>query len=308
MRQLISGLCAVAVMAMTAFQPLHAQEWRPTAQDVKIFVEADREEFLNMLKLIQEGSEAAGEAGNPALDLIKDQSREVDRAKHSVTARLKRGKTLLAAGAIEKALEDFAAATDLDVDSAAAWHMRGLAHERLGELPKALEFYRKAIKIDPDGAAGIAAKWDEQMLGFLTAPEQKILVEKLGVPDSFSIVVVADPNKPEVLHRQEIWDYYRLGKSFDFLDGVLAGETDMPGEPEGIADFLARPYRPYQFIGGMEFPELSDVIGQQNYAHIALGGDPEADGMLIYAPQLAMGFLHSRLFYVRTIPLFLAKN
>ncbi|MCP5367827.1 MAG: tetratricopeptide repeat protein [Hyphomicrobiales bacterium] len=303
-----AALVAAVLTATVPGAPARADVWPPTAQDVKVMATADQEEFLNMLELVRKGYTAEGEDGNPLLTMVERQSEQVAAQPKAVDPRLERGRILMDSGAVNKALEDFEAAIRLDPRSAAAWHLRGLAHERLGELAKAREFYLRAMELDPKGPGGIAAAWDEQSLGFLQAPAQKTIVERLGPPDSFSIVIIAEPDKPETLHRQESWYYYRLGSVFDFTDGVLTAESNLPGDAEGVAGFLVPPYRPYQFIGGIDFFTLTDVIGQSNYAHLALGADPLADGELVYAPMLAMGFKDGGLFYVRTIPFFMGKN
>jgi Flp pilus assembly protein TadD len=54
------------------------------------------------------------------------------------------------AGRFREALADAAKATSLDVRSANAFSLRGLAHEKLGAREAAMADYRRALALDPN--------------------------------------------------------------------------------------------------------------------------------------------------------------
>ena len=130
------------------------------------------------------------------------------------------------------------------------------------------------------------------------------MVAALGMPDAFTLVMIASEPGSSEITRHETWYYYRSGKRFEFVNGKPVSAENIEGVDFNTVEAIFTPYRPYQFLSGLSLEDVTDIIGEQDYPFYELGDDPLEDGELIYTRQLALGFKGGGLFYVRTIPLF----
>ncbi len=55
-------------------------------------------------------------------------------------------------GQLDKAIEDFNAALNINTKDAESWAWRGLAFERAGKRPEAIESYQRALTVQPSHA------------------------------------------------------------------------------------------------------------------------------------------------------------
>ena len=63
-----------------------------------------------------------------------------------------RGRASSEKGEVDKAIEGYTKAIELNPKFAQAYYQRGLAYARKGEVDKAIEDYTKAIELDPDNS------------------------------------------------------------------------------------------------------------------------------------------------------------
>ena len=81
------------------------------------------------------------------VELINDADKEVVRGKES-----------LLAGDLDRAMESFNKALEMDRDNVSAHLSLGIAHKLRGNLAKAREFLEKTEQLDPGGATGEEAR------------------------------------------------------------------------------------------------------------------------------------------------------
>jgi hypothetical protein len=124
------------------------------------------------------------------------------------------------------------------------------------------------------------------------------------MPDAFTIIMIASEADSREINRHETWYYYRAGTRFEFVNGIFVEGADIEDVDFESVEAIFSPYRPHQFSPGLNFEDVADIIGAQDYVLYELGDDPLKDGELVYTRQLALGFKNGGLFYVRTFPLF----
>lgn len=308
----------------------------PTAQDAINMIDADELVFFAIVGTDEEeGSQAApptavSEAPVPDsakrvtellaelagdepdlgfLDMVAYSARiESDpETPDNVEAYVSRARLFTERGLYDLAIEDLLTALDLDVDSQAAWYALGRAQEMKGEFEMAEAAYEDAIDLGPDTELGVAAQWDRQMLKYVPQDDRRETLEALGMPDAFTLVMFsAEPGSPSI-SRHETWYYYRAGTRFDFVDGAVAAAEDIEDVDFETVEGIFTPYRPYQFLLGLDIEDVSDIISEDDYLLYQLGENPLKDGELVYTRQLALGFKNGALFYVRAFPLFTAE-
>jgi len=245
----------------------------------------------------ESGAEATPRPGLVSLDLF---DRAIAGGGNSANAYLGRGAHRLETGETKKAIADLTRAIERDEGLAGAFLYRGLAYEKGGQFENARSDYLRAQILDPEGAVGIAAGWNLDFLQRKPTGDQAVVVEELGLPDAFSITVSAPSAESTLYARIEMWEYRRLGRSFSFLDGRLLGEDQIPVDDTAN---IYPTYRPYQFLTGMLFDDLPEILAQDDFLYLDLPGELMQDGELVFTTQLALGFKQGGLFYVRTIPL-----
>lgn len=132
--------------------------------------------------------------------------------------------------------------------------------------------------------------------------EQRDMVQDLGYPGSFTILLIADDNDPVLYHRLENWSYYEHNVSFIFYDGDLASHEkieDLPG-----FSFMPKFYRSEQFKNGMSLDEVKNkIIGKKSYSKVNLPKEIMPSVQMVGSEQIMFGFLDDKLVYVETIPL-----
>ena len=303
---LLGGLAAVFLVAIATAEA--ASPWPPTARDARKMIEADKVMFADFMERIRREVAATGdEDEDPILEVIAGYDEQIAQEPSAIAPLIERGKLLLDRGAYDQAIASFDAALRIQSANAEARLYRGRAYERQGKLDQAAVDYRRAMDLDPKGAIGIAATWDGEVLSLAPRDDRKDMIDNLGAPDSFTIIMIAVDQRTKKLVRQETWYYYEAAKVVEFIDGHLVDMEDLTGLETNGFDIVIPPYRPYQFYPGIDFVDMTDIIGGEVFAVMELGPNPLIDGELVFAPQLAMGFKNGGLFYVRSIPFFLGN-
>ena len=298
----------------------------PTMRDALDLIEADRVEFFAIAGVDEEGLSTQGQSPKllkkPATDLRKKSlTLDTDPALEDFAAlgvliesnpegpdnvelHLSRAGLFAERGFHDRAIQDLLMALRLDMGSQAAWHALGRAHEMKGELKTAQAAYADAIALGEETAAGISAQWDQEVLKLIPADSRLETIEALGMPDAFTLIMAAKSLDLNEITRHETWFYYRAGLRFEFVNGIVVSSDELEDVNLETVEAVYTPYRPHQFLPGLDIEAVADIIGEQKYVLYELGDDPLQDGELVYARQLALGFKNGSLFYVRTFPLF----
>lgn len=138
------------------------------------------------------------------------------------------------------------------------------------------------------------------------AKDQQEMVEELGHPDSFTLIMVEEDEKPGIWHRMESWDYYELEASFSFVDGTLSGSHDIKDFPSFT--LLPNIYTPEQFENGMRLQEVKEkIIADRPFGETDLQKEILPEARIVGAEQLILGFMGDILVYVETLPLLLEE-
>ena len=136
------------------------------------------------------------------------------------------------------------------------------------------------------------------------AKDQQEMVEELGHPDSFTLIIVEEDENPGIWHRMESWDYYKLETSFSFVDGTLSGSYDIKDFPSFT--LLPNIYTPEQFENGMRLQEVEKkIIADRPFGKVDLQKEILPEAKILGTEQLIMGFIGDMLVYVETLPLLL---
>lgn len=317
-RMHLSFLAIVCMLLVSGMEPASAS-WQPTPQDALNMIEADEEEFLNIVWEDDEVPSPSGKQYKDFLDELASSDSDpalVDLALYglfiesdpeaieNVEDHVSRAQLMLERGFHDRAIQDLRMALRLDIDAQAAWYHMGRAYEMKGEIETAKAAYEGAIELGPETEVGIAAKWDQEVLRLAPQDERADVVSALGMPDAFTLVMIASEAGSHEITRHETWYYYRAGKRFEFVNGKPIAVEDIKGVDFNTVEAIFSPYRPYQFLPGLSFEDVADIIGEQDYLLYELGDDFLENGELVYTRQLALGFKGGGLFYVRTIPLF----
>ncbi len=130
--------------------------------------------------------------------------------------------------------------------------------------------------------------------------DQIEIVNRLGPPESFTIMICATDEESDETVRTEIWNYYSMQSRFVFTDGKLI----MTEEIEAIDENAVMPeYTPDRFVYGMSFKEVIDILGEKEFALAEVIDEYVENGDLYFTEQLVLGFKDDRLFYVESLPL-----
>ena len=234
----------------------------------------------------------------------------------------------------EKVVSDCNSAIGLDYNYAYAYLLRGNARFELGDYENARQDFSIALDIDPSLQA--AREWlefTETTMNTdieLTTPEydsdydfdsfdttawfedldipsaadysdaQIEVINRLGKPESFTLMMVALNEDSDEIVRNEIWNYFSLGTRFIFLKGELI----LTEEIDSIDDESVLPsYSPDQFGFGMSFAEVLEVTGEKEFVLMEVIDEYIESGDLYYTEQLVLGFKDEQLFFVESQPL-----
>ena len=320
----ITGLLAVCVL-IASHDVTAAPVSPPTMEDALRMIEADRTEFIDIVGAAEGAPPADGRApgsektatavpdepaggdADPALDDFAAYTlllATAPEAPENVELLVSRAGLLTERRFYERAIEDLLMALRLDIDSQAAWHTLGRAHEMVGELEMARAAYDEAIDLGAETEVGITAQWDQETLTLVAEDDRRETLKELGMPDAFTIIMIASGMDSHEINRHETWYYYRAGTRFEFVNGIHVENADIEDVDFETVEAIFSPHRPYQFSPNLSFEDVADITGEQDYVLYELGEDPLEDGELIYTRQLALGFKNGGLFYVRSFPLF----
>lgn len=123
--------------------------------------------------------------------------------------------------------------------------------------------------------------------------EQQQVVEDLEWPDTFMIIEVDHREGRRI--RQETWAYHQGKTTLTFLDGVFMAEGEVDRLPPG---YVPTPYHPDQFPLGSSLAQVQAALAGITLLSVE-DAEPPQGGVRLYAgPQLMLGFLNDRLFYV----------
>ncbi|MEQ9410299.1 MAG: ankyrin repeat domain-containing protein [Fuerstiella sp.] len=115
--------------------------------------------------------------------------------------------------------------------------------------------------VDPDWNPGGITDF-ESGEPYQLSTQQSLLKQKLGNPDFFNIVLIADDLGTRVINtRLEKWVYARGGKMFSFCDGECTKIVDF--EPPEFKNKTVVHYRPTQFAAGMTQADIEKRFGSQ---------------------------------------------
>lgn len=130
--------------------------------------------------------------------------------------------------------------------------------------------------------------------------DQIEIVNRLGPPESFTIMICALDEESDEVVKTEIWNYYSMQSRFVFTDGKLI----MTEEIEAIDENAIMPkYTPDRFVYGMSFKEVIDFLGEKEFALAEVIDEYVENGDLYFTEQLVLGFKNDMLFYVESLPL-----
>ena len=234
----------------------------------------------------------------------------------------------------ESVVRDCNSAIGLDYSHAYAYLLRGNANYELGELERARDDFAMSLKFDPSlQAARDWLEFTEKTLNTnieLTGPDsdsdydfdsfdttawfedwdlppsanysesQIEVINRLGQPESFTLMMVALDEDSEEIVRNEIWNYFSLGSRFIFLRGELILTEDIDSIDE---ESVLPGYTPDQFRAGMSFAEVLEVTGEREFVLMEVIDEYIESGDLYYTEQLVLGFKDDQLFFVESQPL-----
>ena len=123
--------------------------------------------------------------------------------------------------------------------------------------------------------------------------EQQQVVDELDWPDTFMILEVDHREGQRI--RQETWAYHQGKTTLTFLDGVFMAEGEVDRLPPGA---IPTPYHPDQFILGSSLAQIRAGLAGVTLLPVEDAEPPESGIRLYAGPQLILGFLNDRLFYV----------
>jgi hypothetical protein len=129
--------------------------------------------------------------------------------------------------------------------------------------------------------------------------EQQALIQELGYPDAFTLLFYQADQTDQAM-RLEIWTYYQLGQEVTMLNGQVIEQDEI----DAIAGPLAQaPYRPEQFIGGMDFDAALQASRLEEYLQVPVEPTGIPGGTLLFGQQIALGFQDETLAYVESFAL-----
>jgi len=319
MRYLFCNHIFACLLCVLVIDPAFAGSWPPSVQDARSMLAADRDAFLDFMGAIEKEGPFRVQVPDGPLEKLAADDKDpglVDMAVYRefinlfpdapevVDAYLERALFFLDRGLPDLAIREVRLALEHDQNNQTAWYYWGRAHELKGELTEAQANYQQAILLDPKTEVGIEAGWRRQMTEFAPRDDRGAVIASLGNPDSFTISMFAIAPGKDQMVRYETWYYYRARTVFEFLNGDVLAIEYITGEDATVAEAILPPYSPYQFIPGLDFESVADIIGQEYFMFYELGDDPLEDGELVYTRQTALGFKQGGLFYVRTFPFF----
>lgn len=130
--------------------------------------------------------------------------------------------------------------------------------------------------------------------------EQSEVINRLGQPDSFSIMFYREEFDPsydgEV--RDEVWRYYKEGIAYTFYNGALTYEEPI-SSPQ--TSWIVPVYTPAQFTANASLTTILATTGIRDYFELPLEDELIDGGTLYYAPGLTFGLANDQLIYVETI-------
>jgi len=135
------------------------------------------------------------------------------------------------------------------------------------------------------------------------SPEQQDMVEKLGYPDTFMLILTsADPAGGQKFTRNEIWNYYDVRIRFIIKNGRLVNAEEIEDVPDNV--LLPVIYRPEQFENNMTWVDvLEKVIGDRLFAIDPLQEEGQSEMSLVGTEQILFGFEGDMLVFVQTVPI-----
>jgi hypothetical protein len=137
---------------------------------------------------------------------------------------------------------------------------------------------------------------------YTLSTEQQQLVDKIGYPDSFTLLFYQDLDEQDQAYdiRFECWDYGAAGRDVVFVNGEMV--SDEPAEAAAQA-LVASPYRPEQFGASMDLKDVLASTGISEYVRAAADPALVASGEVYFASQLTFGMKAGHLMAVETVPL-----
>jgi tetratricopeptide (TPR) repeat protein len=130
--------------------------------------------------------------------------------------------------------------------------------------------------------------------------DQIEIVNRLGPPESFTIMICSLDEESDEVVRTDTWNYYSMQSRFVFTDGKLV----LTEEIEAIDGNAVFPeYTPDRFVYGMSFKEVIDFLGEMEFALAEITDEYVENGDLYFTEQLVLGFKDDMLFYVESLPL-----
>jgi hypothetical protein len=130
-----------------------------------------------------------------------------------------------------------------------------------------------------------------------TSLDQQQVLDSFGYPDTFTLIMMDGV-------RHEVWNYYLLQKSFEFLNGEFLKDRELSFLE---AEFQFPKFKPTQFKEGMSLAEAQFL------------GDPTAEGEVSsdlldnakvynFWDQVKVGVKDGRILYVETLPVFIPED
>lgn len=136
--------------------------------------------------------------------------------------------------------------------------------------------------------------------GFDLGAAQRAQIQASGYPEAFTLYFYT-PQTGSGLQtmRHEIWHYYRLGKSFTYVNGELVEEFAL--DPLGLAP-TPPAYRPEMFSAGTNLEQVISAAGLSEMISLPLEHDLLPDSAVFYARRLLFGLQGDQLRYIEVLP------
>lgn len=146
----------------------------------------------------------------------------------------------------------------------------------------------------------LGERQDKNIKPAALSAQQNALVKEIGWPQSFAVLfyTVDGETGENIDVRDEIWTYYDLQKTYQFINGNLTGESPLPGESPFSEPI---PYKPDQFSPYMGLDQVLSAAGLDRYLELPLEDEIVPGSRLYYAHMLTFALQDGKLRYVETL-------
>ncbi len=127
------------------------------------------------------------------------------------------------------------------------------------------------------------------------------LLSQRGDPQAFTLLFYQQQEADGSLGtvRQEVWDYYREGESYTFVNGEL--DSFEVNEIRDLTSLAPQLYSPQQFTANMTLEDVLVASGLEDFIEVPLEKEFLDGGTLYYGQALSFGLVDGRLRYLEAL-------